>query len=138
MSSFGDDSAAYTCSSVSDKLVSANGNIDPIPIPRDARAALEDPIDGSKWRLAMEAEIKGSLEANSATVSNIYNLAIDGSTLRTAIYVDNVLVGNKATSQDKTLRFDIEVMGTPTRSLGMEIAWALPSPCPSKADNEFL
>ena len=64
VSSSSDTSTAYTCSSDSDMLVSANGSIDQIPIPRIDRVAFEDPIDGSEWRLAMETEIKGKLEVD--------------------------------------------------------------------------
>jgi hypothetical protein len=55
-----------TCSSVGDMLVSACSSVDPIPIPRTARAALEDPIYGDKWRLAMQAEVKGKYIVNEA------------------------------------------------------------------------
>ena len=152
VSSFGYASATYT-------LVSAKGNIDPIPVPCSARATLEDPIDGSEWRLAMETEVKDKLETDFTTVSNVCDLTaaledpitgskwrlameteiegelevdfttmpnvsnstIDDFTLRIAIYVDNMLVGNEVTPQDKDLRttfvadsskrLDFEVMG---------------------------
>jgi hypothetical protein len=47
-------------------LVTANGSVDPIPIPKTARAALKDPIYADKWRLAMQAEVKGKFEDNKA------------------------------------------------------------------------
>ena len=77
-----------------------------------------------------------------------------GSTLRIAIYVENMLVANEATPQGRALRktfitdfakrFNIEVIGTPTRFLGMEIertADTLPlkqSSYISKAADKFL
>ena len=55
----------------------------------------------------------------------------EGSTLRIAVCVDNMLVGNEPTNDGRNLRasfiedfgkrFNIEIMGTPTRFLGMEI-----------------
>ena len=42
-----DASAAYICSSDSDMLVSADGSVNEIPIPRNIRAAFENPVDGS-------------------------------------------------------------------------------------------
>ena len=65
VSSFGDAAMSYTCSSV-DMLVSAATIVDHIPIPRNARAALKDPIYADKWRLAMEAEVKGKFIVNKA------------------------------------------------------------------------
>ena len=66
VSSFGDASTSYTCSSVGDMIVSADGGVDPISIPRNARAAIKDPIYAPKWPLAMEAEVKGKFEINLA------------------------------------------------------------------------
>ena len=40
--------------------------VDPIPTPRNARAALKDPIYADKWRLAMEANVKGKFIVNKA------------------------------------------------------------------------
>ena len=67
----------------------------------------------------------------SMTEPNIYILVSDGSTLRIAVYVDNMLIANEPTASGRDLkngfiqrfaqRFNIEVMGTPTRFLGMEI-----------------
>jgi hypothetical protein len=68
-------------------------------------------------------------------------LTIDGFTLRIAIYVDNMLVGDEVTPQDKDLRttfvadfskrFDFKVMGTPARFLDMEIAYTSPARAPT-------
>ena len=57
--------------------------------------------------------------------------------LRVAIYVNNILVGNKSTPQDEDLRtaivaefserFDFELMCTPARFLDIKIAYACSS-----------
>jgi hypothetical protein len=47
-------------------LVTASGSVGPIPIPKNARAALKDPVYGDKWRLAMQAEVKGKFITNKA------------------------------------------------------------------------
>ena len=62
---------------------------------------------------------------------NIFILSKDDSILRIAVYVDNMLIGNEATDGSRRLkaefiksfrrRFNIEIMGTPTVFLGMEI-----------------
>ena len=67
----------------------------------------------------------------SMTEPNIFYKTVDGSTQRIAVYVDNMLVGNEPTNDGRNLRasfiedfgkrFNIEIVGTPTRFLGMEI-----------------
>jgi hypothetical protein len=64
LSSFGDAAMSYTCSSVGDMLVSATSGVDPIPIPKNARAALKDPIYGDKLRLAMQTKVEGKFVTN--------------------------------------------------------------------------
>ena len=56
-SAFGHASTYYTCSSIGDVLVTADHAVDPVPIPKNARAALKDKVyadnsSGSwRWRL---------------------------------------------------------------------------------------
>ena len=44
----------------------AEGGVDPIPVPKNARAALADKYFCEKWCLAMEAEVKGKYVTNQA------------------------------------------------------------------------
>ena len=67
----------------------------------------------------------------SMTEPNIYYVTANDCTIRIAVYVDNMLIGNDPTEGSRNLRkrfiedfgkrFKIENMGTPTRFLGMEI-----------------
>ena len=66
MSAFGEDAFLHTSSSEGDMLVSAGAAVDPIPITNMARAALNDPVYGEKWRLAMQAEVQGKYQVNGA------------------------------------------------------------------------
>jgi hypothetical protein len=85
----------------------------------------------------METKIKGALEVDFTTVPNVCNSTIDDFTLRFAIYVNNMLIGNEVTPQDKDLRtaivadsskrFDFELIRTPARFLDIKIAYACSS-----------
>ena len=69
VSSLGDGAMAYTCSSVGELLVSADNTVDPIPVPRNARAALKYPIYGERQVAptpVMEADVKGKFIVNKA------------------------------------------------------------------------
>ena len=63
---YGDASTCFSCSSAGYKIDSEYGSVVKVPIPYDARTALEDPTFGHSWRLAMEAELEGKFVAGFA------------------------------------------------------------------------
>ena len=46
--------------------VTSDNAVDPIPIPKTAKAALKDKIYASQWKLAMQTEVKGKYLTNHA------------------------------------------------------------------------
>ena len=60
------------------------------------------PLEGCKqsaflYQKAVRLQMGVQNAKQSMTEPNIYHLIVDGSTLRIAIYVDDMLVGNEAT-----------------------------------------
>ena len=47
-------------------FVTSDNAVDPIPIPKTAKAALKDKIYASQWELAMQTEVKGKYLTNHA------------------------------------------------------------------------
>ena len=83
VSSFDEASTAYTCSGLSNTLVSANYCVNPILIPRNAHTApkINTPTVSNIYEPTVDAatdtEIESKLEVNHATVSNIYERSAD-------------------------------------------------------------
>ena len=74
---FGRASTCYTCSSTDYKINSASGSVFTVPIPHDARTALEDPTYGYSWRVATDAEIEGKFAADFAW-EYVYKIVFGG------------------------------------------------------------
>ena len=66
-SSLGDGCTAYRASkNMGESLYNAEDVTSPIPVPRNAREAINDPIYGPKWLLSMQAEVLGKYTVNKA------------------------------------------------------------------------
>ena len=82
------------------------------------------------YQKAVRLQMTLQSATQSMTEPNIYILVTESSTLRIAVYVDNMLVGNEPTNEGRSLRasiiedfgkrFHIEIMGMPTRFF---LAW---------------